>query len=166
MNQPHRVNEIQLSYQYHISPAEMPIVTKASQAYHIFLSAWDENRIDLLEQTKVMLLNRANRVLGLYHLCTGGVTSASIDPRLIFVAALKTNATGVILAHNHPSGNLKPSAADIALTTKLESGCRLLDITMNDHLIVTREGFYSFAEQTAYQKTEKHLSVCYEPFTI
>ena len=69
------------------------------------------------------------------------------DPKLIFAAALKACASSIILAHNHPSGNLKPSQSDIDLTRKLKDGGKLLEIQMLDHIIVTTEGYYSFADE-------------------
>ena len=83
-----------------------------------------------VEQFKVMLLNRANRVLGIFEVSNGSSTGTVADPKLIFAAAIKANACGIILAHNHPSGNLQPSKADIDLTRKVKEGgflrCRFL----------------------------------------
>lgn len=95
-----------------------------------------------------MYLNRANRVIGVYKVSVGGITGTVADPRLILSVALKSAATSIILAHNHPSGNLKPSRADLELTTKIKTAAQLMDITVLDHLIVTSdEGFLSFADE-------------------
>jgi DNA repair protein RadC len=101
--------------------------------------------MELQEQFKVLLLNRANHVLGIYELSTGGVNSTVADPKLIFVAALKANASGIITAHNHPSGNLKPSEVDKYLTRKIKEGALLLDMVLLDHLIITPYSYCSFA---------------------
>ena len=69
------------------------------------------------------------------------------DPKVIFAAAIKSAASSIILAHNHPSGNLRPSSADISLTRKIKAGGELLDIAVSDHLIISREGYYSFADE-------------------
>ena len=100
-----------------------------------------------MEQFKVLLLNRANKVLGIFEVSSGGSTGTVADPKLIFAAAIKANACGIILAHNHPSGNLQPSQADIDLTKRMKEGGRLLEIQVLDHIIVTTEGYYSFADE-------------------
>ena len=92
-----------------------------------------------------MLLNRANKVLGIFEVSSGGSTGTVADPKLVFAAAIKANACGIILAHNHPSGNLQPSQADIDLTKKMKEGGKLLEIQILDHVIITTEGYYSFA---------------------
>lgn len=93
------------------------------------------------------LLNRAQRVLGIYELSTGGVTGTVADPKLVFIAALKANACNIILSHNHPSGNLKPSSADEQLTKKIATAGMYMDIKVADHVIITSEGYYSFADE-------------------
>ena len=103
--------------------------------------------MDLQETFNVMLLNRANEVLGIYRLSKGSVSGTLVDPKLVFSVALKGLASVIILAHNHPSGTLKPSSADIELTRKLVEGGKLLDIQIVDHIIVTRHGYYSFADE-------------------
>jgi DNA repair protein RadC len=95
----------------------------------------------------VILLNRAHRVLGIYELSTGGVTGTIADPKLVFTAALKANACSLVLSHNHPSGNLRPSKADEELTMKIKEAGKFLDIQVLDHLIVTSEGYFSFADE-------------------
>ena len=108
---------------------------------------WDESKIDFIEQFKVIFLNRANKVLGIFEVSSGGVSGTFVDAKLVFVAALKVNASGIIISHNHPSGNLKPSSADEQLTAKLKQGGTYLDIKLLDHLIITSEGFFSFADE-------------------
>ena len=93
-----------------------------------------------------MLLNRFNKVIGIVCISTGSVTSTIVDPKLIFGAALKAVATGIILAHNHPSSNLQPSDADKKLTAKLKAGAVLLEMEILDHLIITEDGYFSFAD--------------------
>ena len=109
--------------------------------------SWDDEKLEFVEQFKVLLLNRANRVLGVYEVSTGGVSGTVADPKLVFAAAIKSSASAIILAHNHPSGQLKPSDADLKLTQKLKEGGKFLEITVLDHIIVTSEGYYSFADE-------------------
>ena len=94
----------------------------------------------------MLYLNRANRVLGSYKLSKGGITGNIADVRLILGVALKTLATGLILAHNHPSGNLTPSDADLRLTMNVKKAAKLMDIELLDHLILSIDGFCSFVD--------------------
>ncbi len=98
-----------------------------------------------------MQLNRANHVIGWFNVSIGGVASTVVDPKVIFSAALKCNASGIILSQNHPSGNLKPSDADLALTKKLKSGGQILEIQILDHIILTSESYFSFADEGILQ---------------
>ncbi|XOV91540.1 MAG: RadC family protein [Bacteroidota bacterium] len=141
------VSEIQLSYSLEVKPHERPKVNSGSDAYRIFKENWDPNSIELREEFKILLLNRANRVLGIFTVSSGGVSSTVVDPKLIFATALAANASAIILAHNHPSGNLKPSHLDIQITRKLVNGGKLLDISIYDHLIITYDGYTSFSEE-------------------
>ena len=95
----------------------------------------------------MLLLNRANKVLGIFQASSGGVTGTVADPKLILVAALKSNASSLVISHNHPSGNLKPSRQDEELTMKIKEAAKFLDIRLLDHLIVTPEAYYSFADE-------------------
>jgi len=138
----HNLAEIKVSYSTNNIPKIK--ITKGEEAYRVLLEFWDKGTIELQEEFKVLLLNKANEVLGIYPLSIGGITAAIVDVRLIFSVALKCNATGIIICHNHPSGNLKPSVADINITKKIKECSTLLDITLIDHLIISKEGFYSF----------------------
>ncbi len=95
----------------------------------------------------VVFLNRANKINHFEVLSSGGISHTIVDPRIIFKKALDVKATSVVLCHNHPSGNLKPSRADEELTQKLKNAGKLLDILVLDHLIVSDEGYYSFADE-------------------
>ena len=141
------VAEIYLTYKSKVKPSLRPKVNASRDAYEILLKNWDGEKIELCEQFKVMLLNRANKAIGIFEVSSGSATGTVADPRLIFASALKANACGLIIAHNHPSGNMKPSQADIELTKKLREGGRFLEIQLLDHLIVTTEGYYSFADE-------------------
>ena len=103
--------------------------------------------IETREYFFVIYLNRKNTILG-YHLHSmGGLSGTVVDARIIFAIALKSLATGIILAHNHPAGGLKPSQQDINQTTKIANIGKLHDIEVLDHLIITKEGYFSFAEE-------------------
>lgn len=139
--------EVELVYKGTVKPSQRPTVSQSKEVYEVLKRAWDDTKIELVEQCKVLLLNRANRVLGICHLSPGGATGTVADPKMIFTLALKAAACNIILAHNHPSGSLKPSRADIEMTRKIKEGGRLLEIEVLDHLIISKEGFYSFADE-------------------
>lgn len=141
------VSEVSLTYSPSYKIADRPRISSSKQAYDIVLSQWDQSKINLLEEFKVILLNRGNRVLGIVSISQGGMTGTVADPKLIFVAALKAAASYIILVHNHPSENLKASTEDIRLTKKLVEGGKLLDIMVVDHLIITKDSYYSFCDE-------------------
>lgn len=141
------VAEVELIYKSKVKPSERPLVNSSSKCYQLLLQTWDENKIDFVEQFKVLLLNRCNRVLGILELSQGGITGTVADIRLVMTAALKANAIAIILSHNHPSGNLKPSRTDEELTRKIKTAGVFLDIQVLDHIIVTSEGYYSFTDE-------------------
>jgi DNA repair protein RadC len=95
----------------------------------------------------VVYLNRGNRVVHTEIISEGGLTGTVVDPRIIFKKALENNATALILCHNHPSGNLRPSSADEMITRRIREGALLLDIRVMDHIIVSTEGYFSFADE-------------------
>jgi DNA repair protein RadC len=86
-------------------------------------------------------------VLGVVDISQGGLSGTVADPKVIFAAALKSCASGIVLAHNHPSGKLDPSREDIALTNKIKAGAELLDLKVLDHLIISKDSYYSFADE-------------------
>ena len=142
-----QVSEINVTYKPKFKASERPAISTSKDCYNILLQNWDMNKIDLLEQFKILLLNRANKVLGIYEVSSGGMTGTVADPKLIFSTALKGCASSIILSHNHPSGNLKPSQADISLTQKLRTAGSFLDIDVLDHIILTSEGYISFVDE-------------------
>lgn len=142
-----QVSEIEVSYRPKFKASERPRITCSKDIYEVLYYNWDMNRLEYVEQFKVIFLNRGNRVIGIYEVSTGGMARTIADPKVIFSAALKCCASSIILSHNHPSGNLKPSQADINLTRKIKNGGELLDITVLDHLIISAEGYYSFADE-------------------
>ncbi len=141
-----RLAEIELVYKTRPSYADRPFVRCSQDAYSLFIENWDSSRIEFIEQAKMLLLNNAARVLGLYEISSGGTSATIVDAKQVYIAALKANASSIIIAHNHPSGSLSPSSADIQLTNKISKAGEFLDIKMLDHLIVTDKGYYSFAD--------------------
>jgi DNA repair protein RadC len=101
----------------------------------------------LHEEFWILFLNRANRIIGKDAVSKGGMSGTVVDPKLVFKSALDSKASSIILCHNHPSGNIQPSEADIRLTKNLVEAGRVLEINVLDHIIVTQNGFFSFADE-------------------
>ncbi len=146
MKQIEQVAEIEISYRPAIG--RKPTIISSLDAFTEVIDFFPIETIAVQERFLVMYLNRANRLLGVYHVSTGGITATVVDIRLLLGVALKTAATSIILCHNHPSGTLKPSSQDIDITKKIAAACKLLDISVVDHLIITPERkYYSFADE-------------------
>jgi len=121
-------------------------VTSSSVASEIFKRFIGKNKIETQELVAVAYLNTANKVLGVYVHSIGSISSASVDVRLVLAGALQMGAVGLILCHNHPSGNLKPSEADKTMTKQLIKATSYHNINVLDHIIITKESHFSFAE--------------------
>jgi DNA repair protein RadC len=140
--------EVSMTYHNSVPVSEMQKISQSSNAYDLLMSIWND-QVELYESFYVLLLNRANKVLGYRCLSQGGISGTVVDPKAIFQVALLTNASSVIIAHNHPSGNLLPSDADTRLTKKIKDVGNLMELQLLDHLIIAQEGYYSFADQGA-----------------
>lgn len=145
MNIDYKVGEVKLSYKpKNISKYK---VTSSEDAYKYLLSTYKKGTICYKEYFKVLFLNQANQVLGYTLISEGGLTETTADVRLIFQAALLTNSVALILAHNHPSGNLKPSPEDIILTKQVREASNFMRIKVLDHIILSDTEYYSFADE-------------------
>ncbi|MBI1779793.1 MAG: JAB domain-containing protein [Sphingobacteriales bacterium] len=142
-----KVAEVELVYKTTIKASERPKISSVKDSYKLLKELWNENTIEMQEEFKVLLLNRGNKVIGIYEASAGGITGTVADPRLILAAAIKSLSVSIILSHNHPSGNLKPSRADEELTQKIKIAASYHDIKVIDHIIITSEGYYSFADE-------------------
>lgn len=140
-----KLPEIQLSYRR--GTETIVKIKSAEDAYKVFRTRYDEHTIDYIECSFVLFLNRANNTIGWMKLSQGGTCTTIMDPKVLFVTALKCGASAVIISHNHPSGELVPSEQDKVVTKKIKDIGQLLDIKVLDHLIITSEGFYSFANE-------------------
>jgi DNA repair protein RadC len=136
------VAEVQLTYNTKVKSSDRPKILSSRDAEEILRNFWDYT-LEHIETTQLILLNRANRVLGITTPSKGGTTGCVIDVKVIFQYALKANASSIILAHNHPSGNLQASQADIKISKKVKEAGLLLDIKLLDHIILTPYNSYS-----------------------
>ena len=128
----HRVNEIQISYREKLSTLKSLSVTNSNEVANLLFQNWDNKTIGLHETFKIVLLNQSNKVKGIYPLSHGGITGTSV---------------GIILTHNHPSGQLKASYQDKQLTQKIKEAAQLFDVKVLDHIILAPDGrYYSFAD--------------------
>ena len=143
----YEVAEVELIYKSKVKASNRPKITTAKDAYEVLIKAWDENKIEFVEQFKVLFLNRSNKVLGIYEVSSGGISGTVADPRVIFAAALKANCSSIMLSHNHPSGNPEPSREDIVVTKQLVEAGKLMGIPVHDHLILAGRGYTSLAER-------------------
>ncbi|WP_406684328.1 JAB domain-containing protein [Seonamhaeicola sp. MEBiC1930] len=141
-----KISEIELTYKRKVKACDRPKITCSRDAYKLFRENWDDLTINLQEEFKLMLLDRNNACMGIVPISKGGVSGTMVDPKLVFASALKARACSMILGHNHPSGNLKPSLADKSITEKLVKGGKYLDLKVLDHIIVTDDGYSSFAD--------------------
>lgn len=141
----YKVGEVELSYKS--ATGSRSKVLSSVDAYQILLPTFKEGAMNYKEYFKVLFLNQANLVLGYTLISEGGLTSTDVDIRIILQAALLTNSVALILAHNHPSGRLIPSQEDIKLTQEIKEAAKIMRITVVDHIILTGEGYYSFADE-------------------
>ena len=125
-------------------------VIHSKEAFDILYPLFGKDTIEYQEQFYLLMLNKCNNVLGWIKLSVGGTAGTVADPKMIFALALQTNASGIILSHNHPSGNVHPSESDISLTKSISASGKLLDIQLLDHIIIASDGsYYSFADNGA-----------------
>jgi DNA repair protein RadC len=137
--------EIKLSFSFQAS--ELPSITSSYDAVRILRNHFPEDEISLRERFILMPMNRSNKPLGFYTLSIGGITGTVVDVKLAAAALINCAASGFIIAHNHPSGNLKASSQDITVTNKLKKALELFDIQLLDHIILTEDSYLSFSDE-------------------
>lgn len=137
----------EITLKYKSSGLKKTKITNSQDSYNLFKQMYDGDTLEYCESSIVIYLNRANNSIGWQKISQGGITGTVVDLRMILGTALKCGATGIILSHNHPSGNLLPSGADDKLTKQIKSACEIMEFSLLDHLIITSEGYYSYADQ-------------------
>lgn len=132
-----------------MKPSERLEVRGSKELYEVARRCFDADDIEWKESLLVIALNSGPKVLGFFKVSSGGMTHVLADPRVIFQFALLSNASSIVLCHNHPSGNLKPSRDDVEVTNKLKMAGQLLDIRLIEHLILSPENgyYYSFSDE-------------------
>lgn len=142
------VTEVKLIYKTKVKASNRLKIENSKTAEQIFCNVWDEDRIEYTEAVKVMYLNRRNKVLCVLPVSEGGISGTVMDIRVILQGALKSNASSMIIAHNHPSGSSKPSGQDEEITKRIKEAGKIIDIQLLDHIIITpQDGYLSFADE-------------------
>ena len=141
------ISEISISYKPKIPLNQKPKVSSSEEIYKIMRKVFDVEMINHHEEFWILLLNRANRVLGTVKISQGGISECMVDIRVIFQFALKANAVSIVLCHNHPSNELKPSWQDKTLTKRIIETAKLFNIEVLDHLIIGNDEYLSFADE-------------------
>jgi DNA repair protein RadC len=136
----------EISVKYHTKKQPKKAVTCSTDVFDM-IKTWFDDCMEHRERFIAVSLNRANKIIGIQNIGEGGTASCVVDKKIVAQGAILSNASAVILAHNHPSGNLKPSNADKKITKDIKEGLSLFDIQVLDHLIITEESFYSFADE-------------------
>lgn len=144
----YKVCDVKLTYNTKVKSSERAVVRDSNSTYSLLMDhIYDSETIQYREYMKLILLNRAHKVLGIVHISEGGLDSTSADIRIIMQAAILGNASAMILSHNHPSGNKQPSNQDDVLTDKVNKAAKLFNIRLLDHIIVTDSGYYSYSDE-------------------
>jgi DNA repair protein RadC len=143
-----KIPEIKISFKIDKNDKENFVKIKSVEdCYKNLKLLFNSDTIDWVEEAIVLCLNRQNVVVGYYKLSVGGICGTVMDPRVIFTVALNCGASAIIVAHNHPSGNLNPSEADDVITERIKKSGEMLDIPLIDHIIITEDGYYSYSKE-------------------
>jgi len=140
------IPEFSISYKNGNKLTDLPVLKNSYDIAQVCRACFEADNIGWVESMIILALNAAFKPMGFYKLSTGGATATVCDAKVVFTFALLSNATKIVLAHNHPSSNVKPSRADEALTMKIKQAGNYLDIQLVDHIIVGEGDFYSFSD--------------------
>jgi DNA repair protein RadC len=143
------VCEVKISYHPVVKSSERPVLKSSSDIYKMLVDnrVFPPETIEYKEYFKIILFNQACKMLGISHISEGGTSHVSVDVRHIMQAAILSHATGMVLCHNHPSGSCNPSCQDDLITKKIKDACKIMDINILDHLIISAENYYSYADE-------------------
>lgn len=139
--------KLTVSFDKNVKKSELKVIKSSFDTAEVLRQVFNKDTFDWTEEFIMLCLNRRNAVVGFYKVSSGGITGVIADPKVIFTIALQCTATSIIIAHNHPSGNLQPSKPDEELTQKIKHAGTFLDIKLLDHVILNDEGYYSFADE-------------------
>lgn len=143
----YKISQIKLTYCSEVKSSEIPKVFGSKESADFFRESFEEGEIEFQEYFKVMYLSKANKVLGIHTISMGGTDSTITDMKILFSGALLAKASSIIVCHNHPSGNLRPSFQDDSLTKRIAECSKILDIKLLDHVIISTDGYYSYQDE-------------------
>lgn len=132
---------------YKTGTVKKKTLTSSADAADVLRQLYDSNTLEYTESFILLLLNQANKTIGWEMISKGGITGTVADPRVILKTVLLSGAVNFMVSHNHPSGNLQPSKADKELTTKLKEAASFMELKLIDHVIITAESYFSFADE-------------------
>lgn len=138
---------IEVSYQSISKVSDREYIKTSVDSVNVLRSAWNMNTIELYEEFKVLYLDRRNGVIGIRELSRGNVCGTVVDIRLLLYIGLSCNCSAIVISHNHPSGKVNPSNADTILTQKIHEACQIMNLKLLDHIILTPDRYYSFADE-------------------
>lgn len=138
------IPEIEISYR--TGGVEKKKISCSRDVFEILSQLFNVDTLELKEEAIAIFLNRANKTLGWYRISTGGVSGTVMDVRPVLAIAIKSASSGLIIAHNHPSGNMQPSKSDEEITKKFRDAGKLIDCILLDHLIICENNYFSFAD--------------------
>lgn len=139
--------EVKVRFKDEVKASELFTIKGSKDAAKAFQTIFDADTIQWREEFMLLTLDRANHVTGYFKISSGGTAGTVVDVKMLYMIALRACAASIIIGHNHPSGQLVPSDADLKITRKIKDAGKLLDIECLDHLIITRESYMSFADE-------------------
>lgn len=139
--------KLTVSFDKNVKKSELKVIQSSMDIAEVLRQVFNKDTFDWTEEFIMLCLNRKNAVVGFYKVSSGGMTGTVADPKVIYTLALQCTATSIVIAHNHPSGNLRPSKQDEELTQKIKHAGTMLDIKLLDHIILNDENYFSFADE-------------------
>jgi len=141
--------EVKISYRPKMKPGDRPKLTSSMDIFRFLMEneVFNPDTIEYKEYFKAILFNRSNRVVGVLHLSEGGISETVLDIRHLMQGAILANSSVIALVHNHPSGNCTPSREDSSITENVKKACKLFNILLIEHLIITPYHYYSYTDE-------------------
>ena len=144
MSNLYNVSEVKLTYESGNTNKKKVRVSTSAKMYALMLQTWEQ--IEYRETFKILLLDVSKHVLGISTVSMGGISGTTVDVRMILQGALLANASLIVACHNHPSGNVRPSYDDDVVTMRIREASKIMEIKLIDHLIITKDGYYSYRD--------------------
>ncbi len=143
----YKIPQVKLTYCSDVKASEKPKILQSSESADIFRASFEDGEIEFQEYFKIMYLDRGHKVNGIHTASIGGIETTIIDIKVIFTGALLAKASAIIVCHNHPSGDLRPSPQDDSITRRIAEAGEILSIKLLDHIIITEDGYFSYADE-------------------